>query len=322
MKYVVKVSVIFSAIAVTIGCGSVSFSQFSDIEQIQSESLAWPRTLTSQAGEITVSGPSERILTLSAGLDEIVYALLNGDTTRMVGVSSATHEYSNIGDEVAELTAVGKDAERVLSLSPDIVIVDSFTDVEFTDQLTRLGLKVFQTSMEESNYNLDGVLTLGYLLGLEESATELVDTVNSRLEVIQDNLPSESKSGLVTSKYTQIWASGGGSTGDTILSALNLANSAAEVRADNGFVTLESLALFSPDVIFINGGGDAFRDELLQSDVLAQVPAAVNEDIYLINDRYSSVISHWNLCAVEEIAKLIYPEQFAELVVCSPFFES
>jgi len=40
---------------------------------------------------------------------------------------------------------------------------------------------------------------------------------------------------------------------------------------------------------------------------LAAVPAVVNKRIYGVTDTYLFTLSHWNVHAMEELVKLLYP---------------
>jgi len=331
MKMKIKHAILvgFGLTLVLVGWGCATPSIIDDLEnlpQIVSDTLDWPRTLESPAGEIVRDGPAERILTLSAGHDEMVFELLGYDTSRLVGVGSATPFFSNIGDRVGDLTPVGKDVEQILTLNPDIVIVDQFTDAAFVSQLQAVNIPVFQTTHDrDDDFGVSNLLTLGYLLGLEDEAAALVETLRARIATVADaaaQTPVDARpKSLVVSNYTQIWASGDGSTAGNILDALALPNVAAAVPSNDGTISVESIASFNPEAILINGGADpeAFRTELLEDAALANVPAIADEQIFLLNGAYAGSLSHWNVCALEQAAKFIFDDALADLEVCAPF---
>lgn len=331
MKMKIKHAILvgFGLTLVLVGWGCATPSIIDDLEnlpQIVSDTLDWPRTLESPAGEIVRDGPSERILTLSAGHDEMVFELLNYDASKLVGVGSATPFFSNIGDRVGDLTPVGKDVEQILTLNPDIVIVDQFTDAAFVSQLQAVNIPVFQTTHDlDDDFGVSNLLTLGYLLGLEDEAAALVETLRARIATVTDaaaQTPVDARpNSLVVSKFMQIWASGDGSTAGNILDALELPNVAADVPFDDGFISVESIASFNPYAILINGGADPeeFRTELLEDAALANVPAIADEQIFILNGAYAGTLSHWNVCALEQAAKFIFADALADLEVCAPF---
>lgn len=301
-------------------CADGFDDDFGELAQIQSSGFDWPRTVTSAAGTLVRNTPAEKILTLSAGHDEIVFELLEGDTGRLVGISSVTPSYSNIMDRVGDLTPVSKNTEQILALDPDVVIVDAFTTADFIRQLQTVGIAVFQTEHDGANFNIDNILTLGYLLGLEDAAQRLVASINERIAYIADNLPTDTAPQvLLASKFEQIWASGSGSTGGNILDAIGISNAAAVVPANNGTISIESIAHFAPDVILINGGGAPFRAELLEHDALAGVPAVASMRVEVVDERYTNLLSHWNVCAAEQFAAIVFPAQFGNLAVCESF---
>ena len=293
-------------------------NHFAELEPISSTSLDWPRTLTSPAGDISLAGPSQRILTLSVGHDEMVLALLEGDTTRMAGVGSATPDFSNIGMEVAGLTPVGKEVESVLALEPDIVILDRFTQLDFIQQLNAAGITTFQTVDDDVDFNIPNLLLLGYMLGQEREAVNIVEQLRTRIAAVADLAPDPPASTLIVSKFIDIWAQGDGSSGGKILDAVGAINSAAEVPANNGTITVEAIASFNPDVILLDGGGEPFAEELTTHPALATITAVENDRVHIVNGTYYSTLSHWVVCGVEQAAVTITPELSSEIEVCPP----
>ncbi len=287
--------VLISVLVTVVGCG-VSTERFTELDAVLNSDLSWPRQLQSEAGRIEVQGPPQRILTLSVGHDEMVYALLGGDTTRMAGVSSATPDYSNIGDKVEHLPALPKTLEAVLQVRPDILILDKFTSAEHVAAFRNAGLKVFQTSLEDKEFNIPNILTLGYLLGLEREAQQLVDGVNARLQKIESLTSGKESPRVVAMSGGDygVWVNGGGSSADAIIKEAGGVNAAHEVSSLNGFVELESLLVFAPDVIFLIDSSAQFKEKLRSSPILSSVAAVKNNRIHDVTSLYFTTLSPIN----------------------------
>ena len=294
---------------------------FTQLEQIASDGFEWPRELISNDQSLILDEPPQRVLSLSVGHDEILFELLEDPAARIVAVGSATPGYSNIGDLVEGYPTVGRDVEQLLELDPDIIILDIYAQRDFIDQLEAVGLTVFQTSQDDQDFNIPNILTLGYLLGVEDRATQLVNNINERLDYITNATPSSDTDKVevaLLSKYSDIWASGAGSTGGNIIDAAGATNAAAEVSPINGQISFESILRFDPAVIAVFGA-PGFREELLNEPSLANVRAIRDQRVYVVTDTYYSSLSHWTVCGIEQIAKLVYPDQLNDLAVCKPF---
>ena len=58
-------------------------------------------------------------------------------------------------------------------------------------------------------------------------------------------------------------------------------------------------------------GGTALREELLAAPALAGVPAVASGQVVVVQPRYYTTLSHWNVRGIEETARLLYPDRFA-----------
>ena len=87
------------------------------------------------------------------------------------------------------------------------------------------------------------------------------------------------------------------------------------VAAESGIsgtkqISLESIIAMNPDTIVIPGSPEKDAKSFAQvtaNPALAAVPAVVNKRIYGVTDTYLFTLSHWNVRAMEELVKLLYP---------------
>ena len=74
----------------------------------------------------------------------------------------------------------------------------------------------------------------------------------------------------------------------------------------------------APDLIFIPQPGESaeeFMAELLENQALAEVPAIKSGQVYIVNSKLFTTLSFWNLLGVEELARLLWSDDFADLQV-------
>ena len=167
------------------------WDEFADIPAIASTTMEWPRTVEGANGAITIGEPPQRIHTLSLGHDEMIVALVGAGRFAGIGTSTANPDYSNIAGQVQGVPQVGRDAEQVIALAPDIVIASKFTKQDLIDLITSAGIPVFRSDLESSAAgNIPNILTLGYMLGAEERAVQLVQEIRDRLAFVAERVPS------------------------------------------------------------------------------------------------------------------------------------
>ena len=280
----------------------------------------WPRTVEMANATLVIESPPQKILSLSLGHDEILLALIGTD--RLVGVAAPTamEDYSNVASQVQGLTAVVGDAELVIGLEPDLVIVSMFTDQDLEDAIEAAGIPVARTALESSIDGQDrNIRLLGYLVGAEEAAEALVLEVRARIAAVQERVAGvpegERPRVLTASRWADsIWVAGAGSTEGDIITAAGGVNVAAEAGvASNQVVSKESVIAMAPGVIIVTQageGGAEFVKDLLADPALAEVPAVKDRRVFLGDGKIYTTLSHWNVRGIEEAAKLLYPDLF------------
>jgi ABC-type Fe3+-hydroxamate transport system substrate-binding protein len=89
----------------------------------------FPRTIHDSSGDVVIPARPMHIHTLSVGLDEITFQLVDPSRVVAVGSVTANPEYSNIADVAAQIPLkVGRDAEQILGAAPDLVVASPFSD--------------------------------------------------------------------------------------------------------------------------------------------------------------------------------------------------
>ena len=287
---------------------------------VDSSNLGWPREVETSEGALSLEGPPQRIHTLSLGHDEIIAALIGPGRFSGIGSFTANATYSNIASEVVDLKKVKRDAEEVLGLNPDLVIASKFSKADLVDLIKESGIPVARTALESSTSgNIPNILLLGYMLGAEERALELIEEINERIAFVSERVPpagDPSRPGVLSiARFSDtISAAGGGSTEGGIIAAGGGVNAAARDGIDgHQGISVESIAAMNPDVILITQpepGAGELRDELLAEPALALVPAVTLGRIVVSDPKFYTTLSHWNVRGIEETAKLLYPGRF------------
>src|SRR5438094_924731 len=96
----------------------------------------WPRTVEDSSGRVTIPAKPMRIHTLSVGYDEITFRLVDPDRIVAVSQSTANPELSNVADAAESIAnKVGRNAESIVALQPDLVVASPFSNRDLVEQL-------------------------------------------------------------------------------------------------------------------------------------------------------------------------------------------
>ena len=288
---------------------------------VNPDNFGWPRTVESSEGAVTLQAPPERVHFLSLGHAEIGAALIETEKFTAVYSFFVDPDVSNVSDQLSTVPVIGFEPEEVVALQPDIAIASQYTNPDLVNVVKSAGIPVVRVSEEGgSSGDIPNILLMGYMLGAEVRALELAAEIESRINFVEAHILPHQKQDvalpgvLAISKFTDIYAAGGNTNLDEIITAAGAYNPAKEAGIDSfQQVSIESIAAINPDVIIITQpmeSANGFADELRASPVLQDVPAIVNDQIHPANTTYFTTLSHWNVRGIEELARLLYPRAF------------
>ena len=289
--------------------------------------FGWPRDVEGVNGIVRIPSKPLRIITASVGHDEITLALVSKE--RLVGVGSSTKSvtYSNVAPLVQDTAEITRDPETIITLSPDVVVTSPYFAAEGIDALSRLGIPVVQTDLQQGpEARIDNILLMGYIYGEENRAVEFAAEVKDRYEslVSVTGAAGPKPRVLALTQYSDtIWTAGRNSTEGGVITAAGGINAAEEAGIESNQTTsLEGVIAMSPDIIVIaqpvEFGAAEFRQSLLDNEALAEVPAIKNGQVHLVEGKHFTTLSYWNIRGAEDLANLLWPNLFPEPIT-SPF---
>ena len=272
-----KVALI-ALVALLTGCGQSQVASTYTISQddVRSISLDSPTTFTAQ-----------RVVVLANGVAEIIQSL-NGQSI-IVG-----RDISSTEDSLSDIPIVTSGhqvlPEKVMSLKPDLVIIDASTGPKAAiDSIKAAGITVTETPESWSLKDLPAkVRAVGRAVGAVDQAELLVDQLNQSLKTSAiNNAPRVAF--LYLRGTSSIYLIGGpGSGADSLLEAIGAVDVGAQ-NLDRPFNTLtaESLAALNPDVIVVMSKGlesVGGIDGLLKLPGVAQTKAGKNSAVIDVDD--------------------------------------
>ncbi len=272
-----KVAII-ALVAVLTGCAQSPVASTYTISQddVRSISLDSPTSFTAQ-----------RVVVLANGVAEIIQSL-NGQSI-IVG-----RDISSTEDSLSDIPIVTSGhqvlPEKVISLKPDLVIIDASTGPKAAiDSIKAAGITVIETPESWSLKDLPAkVRAVGRAVGAVDQAELLVDQLNQSLKTSAiNNAPRVAF--LYLRGTSSIYLIGGpGSGADSLLEAIGAVDVGAQ-NLDRPFNTLtaESLAALNPDVIVVMSKGlesVGGIDGLLKLPGVAQTKAGKNSAVIDVDD--------------------------------------
>lgn len=265
----------------------------------------------------TLTVPPNRILSGVLASDEILTALVPPE--RLAGVTYLVDEPGL--SEVArllppDLPRIHAEAETMLALQPDLVVLASYTRVTTLRLLAASGVPVVRFQWYRSFADImDSIGMLAAAVGAEGEGARLVDDMRRRIAEVK-----ERTEGLPRPRVLY-YGGGGYSAGrDTLIDVMITLAGGYNVARDVGLqgqgrLSLELAVSLRPEVVLVSewerltGGNRAAA--FLNHPVWAEVPAVQNGRIHGIKGAWLSSVSHYSVKALEAIAWVLHPEAFA-----------
>jgi iron complex transport system substrate-binding protein len=155
------------------------------------QSLAGISLPQADGSSLELNAPAERLLTLSPHLAELVFAAGAGENL------VATVEYSEYPEAAASVPRIGDafriDVERVLALSPDLVIAwDSGNPRQAISQIVSLGIPVWSVEIREPGEIAEVIRAIGDASGQTQTASIAAANFQLRLNKLSSrNAPHQ-----------------------------------------------------------------------------------------------------------------------------------
>jgi iron complex transport system substrate-binding protein len=273
---------------------------------------------------VTLAARPVRIVSLTLATDEILLGLV--DPGRLQGVTTFAVDpaIANVAESAAGIPhKLEMNVETILSLSPDLVLVASWSDAGPVRQLRDAGVPVYLMASGLTIPSIEQkIARLALLTGEERKGREMIAAMEARLSAVAlrvSTLPREKRLRVID-YATWGSAQGRGSSWDEMLSRAGLVDGVAELAADEwGQVPLsrEKLLKLDPDLLVLPGwiygnprGAAAFFSQITDDPSLKRLRAVKTGRVYQMPERLKSTTSQYIAAAVEWLALTAYPELF------------
>ena len=288
---------------------------------VDPSNLGWPRQVEGLNGIIEIPAKPQRIITASIGHDEVVLAIV--PNARLVAVGGVTKDttFSNVAALVQDKPEITRDPETIIAQNPDVVVTSPHFTGDLVEALSRVGIPAIQTQLDHgAEARINNILLMGYILGEEARALEFAQEVRERHEALIAATGAKQNGPRVlalTSYSDDLWVAGANSTEGSVIEAAGGINAAADAGIEsNATTSLEGVIAMNPDVIIIpqpvEFGANEFRERLANEEPLQEVPAIRDNRVYVVESKHFTTLSYWNIRGIEDLARLLWPDDFSE----------
>ncbi len=265
--------------------------------------------------EVTLKEPAKRVVALTAGDVEILYAIGAGDT--LVGRG----EYCNYPAEVLEVPSVQSgmetNLEQIIALKPDLVIMAKMAQPkEQADALVEAGIPVAVTDAADIAGTYKAIELIGTLTGKQEQAAAVVADMQIRFDALREKVAGAQAEQTVYFEVSPLqyglWTAGQNTFMQEIAQVLGLKNAFEDV---SGWaeVSQEQVLARDPDYIvtvaMYFGEGPTPQEEIVARAGWDKLKAVQNNHVILLDSDEISRPGPRLIDAAEHLYEMVYGEQ-------------
>ena len=267
----------------------------------------------------------KRIVSYSISTDEILLALVEPQRiialSRLVddpGVSSVVKEAKQIPNRVQ-----GNSMEGVLAFKPDLVIIPDFHPPEMLQSARELGLKVYIYKTPSDIKRVKrSIRQIAALTGEKDKGEAIIAKMEARIKQVQQrlaNIPASQRKRVIQLRSEGAFYAPDNSFGDVCRHA-GVSDATLELKYPSAMeITQEKVVELNPDIIFVpdwdydgKHNPDGEKRKILNNPSYRGLKAVQQGKVYTISGALVLTVSQYIADAVEEVAKMSYPEVFGK----------
>ena len=258
---------------------------------------------------VAINGTPQRIVSLSPSNTEILFALGLGD--KVVGVT----DWCDYPLEALEKEKVGSydtpDIEKIVALTPDLILVAYGTTMDVINNLIGLGLTVFGIKTTDLDDVLNDIRTIGEITDKEVEAQALTSEMESRIQAVTNQTEEleERPRVFYIVWHDPLWTAGS----ETFIHELIEKGGGVNICQNiTGYTTIsiEEVVARNPEVIITSEW--SFEWARNETGPLASTNASQSGRIYTCDDNLVQRPGPRLVEGLEWFAYLIHPEIFEE----------
>jgi len=257
---------------------------------------------------VAINGTPQRIVSLAPSNTEILFAL--GLEEKVVGVT----DWCDYPPEALEKEKVGSydtpDIEKIVALTPDLILVAYGTTMDVINNLIGLGLTVFGIKTTDLDDVLNDIKTVGEITDKEVEAQALTSEMESRIQAVTNQTEELEQRPRVfyIVWHDPLWTAGSGTFIHELIEKAGGVNICQNIT---GYTTIsiEEVVARNPEVIITS---EWSYDWAMNATELASTNASQEGRIYQGDDDLVQRPAPRLVEGLEWFAYFIHPEIFEE----------
>lgn len=320
-----KGSLIRQVLVVLFGLLIVFTGGCAERRQPNSEAIAGAGEFVDSTGYVLkMQQKPQKIVALSIGTAEILIGLVTPSRIAALTYLADDSGISNVSEQAKAVSRkIRANAESVIALQSDLVIISDWQPAELIQTLREAGVPVYvyktPSTIEEVK---QAIANIAQVVGEEQTGVRLVADMDKQLGEITEKvrqIPVDKQQVVI--RYSLMGDSGGkGSSFDDLCRYAGVVNGAAAAGLGmNDTLSKEQIVGVNPDVILLpiwdyTGKTDIqkFGVEVQADQALQTVKAIRQHNLVPVSDRHMACTSQYIVNGVKDIAKAAYPQVFKD----------
>lgn len=266
--------------------------------------------------DVTMPNKIERIISTAPSNTEILVEL--GLADKLVAIDTYSSDVEGISDDVEKIDFLNPDAEAIISLQPDLIIASGHNKSGSSDDPFKLvkesGISVVYIPSSESIQGIyDDISFIADITNTKENGQKIVDNMKSQIDEIAkkgERIQDKKKVYFEIAPAPNLYSFGNSTFLNEMIELIGAENI---LKDENGWIapSAESIIDKNPDVILTNVDYiDKPIEEIKSREGFENISAVKNNQIYQIDKNSSSRPSQHIIKALNEMAKVIYPDVY------------
>lgn len=280
------------------------------------ESTAENVIIDREGNAITVPDELNTIISAAPSVSEILSGL--GVADKIIAADVYSADVDGINPDVCTLDFFNLNAEELISLSPDAVIINGISETGSSDpykELKEAGINVVYIPSSTSIDSIkDDIAFLAAYTGTEEKGDELIAYIDAAVEDVTSKASTAEKKSVYfeIGAAPYLYSCGKGTFIDEILTLIGAENIYGD---EEGWISNseETVIAANPDVIITNVMYDGYDfNEIKERAGWEVITAVMNGDVYQVDSNATSRPSQNIVDGIYAVAKAVYPEIYGE----------
>lgn len=238
----------------------------------------------------------DRVIALSPSINEIIYALGNGD--KIVG--NTTHCTYPI--EAQSKPKVGgyfsPSLEKILSLKPDMVIMQK-SSTKLSQKLQKLGISTQILSLKSLDDIKKSIEIIGTILNKKHKAQKILNTIDTKLQDIQNIIKNQKILMVIGHNLfleKRIFVAGQNLYFDDIINISGNTNAFKSSRVGQPILNMENIIATNPDIVILLAPFTKDKGltpkKLIEPWLSLPINAKKKKTIYVLDKHYAGIASN------------------------------